>query len=174
MTSVDPTPGSLDGLAGQWTLSPGQSSFEFHTKAMWVLKVKGTMQATSGEGSVSPAGAVDGRVVLDATTIDTGTARRDTHLRTADFFDVDAYPTVEFVLTGSRLISPGSAEVTGTLTIHGVTRTITLPVTIETGADSVTISGELDIDRSEYGITWAKMGAAVDNHVVVRAHFTKA
>jgi polyisoprenoid-binding protein YceI len=64
-------------------------------------------------------------------------------------------------------------ELTGDLTIHGSTRPLTVLADVSTDGGSATVSAEVDIDRSAWGLTWAKMGAALTNHAVIKARFTK-
>ena len=123
---------------------------------------------------MEPDGTVSGSVVFDAASIDTKNKKRDKHLRTADFFEVETYPTFTFALTSARPVSNGQLELSGTLTIRDQSRPLTLTADVQSTETSVTISTEFDIDRSEWGLTWAKMGAGVANHVVIQAQFTKA
>jgi len=173
MTMPDETAVGLSAYAGRWTLDPSQTSIEFHTKAMWVLGVKGTFKSIEGGGTVGTDGSVNGSLVLDAASVDTKKKKRDDHLRTADFFEVNAFPTITFAVTGARPKGAGKVELTGDLTIHGTARPLTLLADVSTDNGSATLSAEVDIDRSAWGLTWAKMGAAVTNHVVISARFTK-
>jgi polyisoprenoid-binding protein YceI len=140
---------------------------------MWVFKVKGTFKAIEGGLTVSEDGAVSGSLVLDAASVDTGTAKRDIHLRTADFFEVATYPTIVFSVTSARPTAPGQVELTGTLTIHGQTKPLNLVAHVEASATDAMVSAATDIDRSGWGLTWSKMGAGLANHVVLKAHFLK-
>ena len=173
MTMPDETAVGLSAYAGRWTLDPSQTSIEFHTKAMWVLGVKGTFKSIEGGGTVGTDGSVNGSLVLDAASVDTKKKKRDDHLRTADFFEVNAFPTITFAVTGARPKGAGKVELTGDLTIHGTARPLTLLADVSTDNGSATLSAEVDIDRSAWGLTWAKMGAALTNHVVINARFTK-
>lgn len=166
-------PADLSSSAGNWKLDPARTSVEFHTKAMWVFNVKGTFKAVEGGATVSDDGAVNGSLVFDAASVNTGNAKRDTHLRTADFFEVEKHPTIVFSATGARPTSGGQVEVTGTLTIHGEIRPVTLVGALAAGATEAEISVETDIDRSGWGLTWSKMGVGLANHVVLKAHFVK-
>ena len=69
--------------------------------------------------------------------------------------------------------SPGQAEISGDLTVHGQTRPLTVPVVVTGDGQSVVVTGTVAIDRSQWGVSWTKMGAALDNHVTVKATFTK-
>ena len=82
-------------LAGNWTLDPSRSTVSLRSKSMWGLApVKGVFRQASGQGTVSPAGDVSGTVTVGAASIDTKNKKRDTHLRSADFFDSDTYPDI--------------------------------------------------------------------------------
>jgi polyisoprenoid-binding protein YceI len=110
-----------------------------------------------------PADPAKTRVELqiDAASIDTGNERRDAHLRNADFFDVEKFPHLQFVskkITGN---AKAGFKVTGDLTIHGVTKEVTLdstdlsaPIADGKGGEKsgVTVSGK--INRGEFGLTW--------------------
>jgi polyisoprenoid-binding protein YceI len=174
MASPNQTAADLARFTGAWTLDPARTSVVFHTKAMWVLRVKGTLTAAEGHGIVGEDGGVSGAVVLDAASLETGNKKRDQHLSTDDFFEVEKYPTITFVASGARPSGDGKVEVTGTLTIRDQTRPLTVVADVDAGDASATVAAELDLDRSEWGVSWAKMGAGVANHVVVSAHFVKA
>jgi polyisoprenoid-binding protein YceI len=174
MTPPDQTAADLSQFAGTWTLDPARTSIVFHTKAMWILKVKGQVTALEGSGTVGADGSFSGSLVLDPATIDTKNKKRDAHLRTADFFEVDAYPTMTFTASGARPNGAGKVEVTGTLTIHGQPRPLVVEADVSATGDAATVVAEVDIDRAAWGLTWAKMGAGLANHVVVSAHFIKA
>jgi polyisoprenoid-binding protein YceI len=99
-------------------------------------------------------------LTIDASSIDTGTADRDTHLRSEDFFAVDTYPALTF--TSSRVVKTGddTYDVTGTLTIRGVAREITLPTTyLGTATDPwgnvrAGFEASLTLNRKDFGLTW--------------------
>lgn len=174
MTSTNQTVADLSAFAGTWTLDPGQTSVVFHTKALWLVNVQGTFKAIEGSGIVGVDGSVSGSIVLDAASVDTNKKKRDIHLRQADFFEVDTYPTITFTVTNAHPIGVGQAELSGDLTIHGATRAVTLLADVSVTGGSATVSAELDIDRSAWGITWAKMGAGLSNHVAINARFIQA
>ena len=72
MTSASTTGASTPDYAGTWNLDIDQTSIEFHTKAMWILNVKGTAKALSGIATIDADGSVHGKLVIDATSINTG------------------------------------------------------------------------------------------------------
>ncbi len=173
------TPTTLDAsdlatYAGTWTLDVSRTTVVLKTKAMWVLPVKGTARALEGTCRVGGDGSVEARLVIDAASIDTGMAKRDRHLRTADFFDTQANPTIVFDLTGVRPVPGGPAALEGTLLVHGQSRPVTVLAEVGVEGDTATVVGTLDdLDRRDWGINWAKMGAGVHNHVQVTAVFTR-
>ncbi len=177
MPSTDPSATTpLTGATSTWTLDPATTTVDLATKAMWGLaKVKARFTTVEGSGTVAADGAMSGRVVVDAASVDTRSTKRDTHLRGADFFEVETYPTFTYELTGASPTSSGAMAATGTLTVHGQTRPLDLVVDIaESGPTRAVVTTEVDIDRSQWGVSWSKMGAKLDNHVVVKAVFTKS
>ena len=174
MTPPNEVTTDLSTFTGTWTLDPSRTSIQFHTKAMWFLPVVGTAKAVEGSGSVAPDGTVSGSLVIDASSIDTKNKKRDAHLQTEDFFEVVTYPTITFTATGGRPTGAGALELVGDLTVHGQSRPTTVPATVVTEGTSATVTAELEIDRSQFGLNWAKMGAGLHNRVVIAAHFDKA
>jgi polyisoprenoid-binding protein YceI len=122
---------------------------------------------------VDPDGGLSGTLVIDAASIDTKNKKRDAHLRTADFFEVERFPTITFEVTSGRLAGSGKLELTGTLTVHGQTRPLSLVADLSVAADSVTVSTEVAIDRSEWGLSLTPFGAGLKNNVMINARFRK-
>jgi polyisoprenoid-binding protein YceI len=97
---------------------------------------------------------------IQAASIDTGTPDRDAHLRSEDFFAVDKYPTITFVGTTVTPKGKDAFEVTGNLTMRGVTRAIVIPVaylgkaTDPWGNQKVAFEGELTLNRKDFGLNW--------------------
>jgi polyisoprenoid-binding protein YceI len=175
MPEIDSTtPRYMSDLTGAWTLDPRRTTIRFLTKAMWVLRVDGTLRATEGGGTVDSDGQVIGRLVVDANSIDTKNKRRDEHLRGADFFDVKKYPSMVFEVTGADLADSGQSTLKGTLSLHGVSRPIEFQAALQTEDDgTLTLKAHTEIDRSEWGLTWTKMGAGLHNMVTINATFQR-
>jgi polyisoprenoid-binding protein YceI len=176
-TNPNPTPpASLADAAGQWQLDPTGTTIDLRTKAMWGLaKVRGRFNAVEGSGVVGEDATVSGTMVFDAKSIDTKNKKRDTHLRSGDFFEVDKYPTFTYSVTGAIPTDDGKLKVTGSLTIRDQSRPLELLVTATQPAPGrATLTAEAQIDRRQWGMTWAKMGAGVTNEVVVVAQFTRS
>jgi polyisoprenoid-binding protein YceI len=174
MTSPGQTSSDLSAFAGTWVLDADQTSIVFHTKAVWVFPVKGTAKAVEGRGTVEADGSLSGTLVVDAASIHTKNRKRDDHLRTADFFEVEKYPTITFTATGGSVASGGKVDVTGTLEVHGETRPLTLSADVSPSGDSVVVSTEVMIDRSDWGLSLTPFGAGLKNRVVIGARFTRA
>ncbi|MFB7510289.1 YceI family protein, partial [Streptomyces broussonetiae] len=94
---------------GTWQLDPSASAVSLRHKTMWgLVTVKGAFTAVSGAGEVRPDGSATGTVTLEAASLDTKHAKRDTHLRSADFFDADQHPEITFAVRGAdRLDTDG-------------------------------------------------------------------
>ena len=99
-------------------------------------------------------------VTIDAASIDTSDRDRDNHLRSADFFDVEKYPTLHFVSTSVTSRGDNTYDVSGNLTIHGVTREVALPASFlgtaqdPWGNTKYVFETELTLNRKDYGLTW--------------------
>jgi polyisoprenoid-binding protein YceI len=99
---------------------------------------------------------------IQAASIDTGNEDRDKHLRSADFFDVEKFPTLTFTSTGVKAQDKDTLEVTGDLTMHGVTKRITIPVdflgTAKTPqAEKAGFETTFTLNRKDYGIVWNRV-----------------
>lgn len=100
------------------------------------------------------------RLAIEAASIDTSQADRDTHLRSADFFAVNEFPSLTFESTGIALVAGGTFEVAGTLTIRGVSKPIVLPVTHlgsakdPWGNEKLAFETETTINRKDFGLNW--------------------
>jgi polyisoprenoid-binding protein YceI len=162
--------------AGSWHLDPDSTTIEFHTNAVFgIAKVKGTFRAVSGSVVVGDQGTVSGELVVDANSIDTRNKRRDKHLRSVEFFDVRAYPTFSFTASEVTPAADGTLTMTGALRIRDRSHPIDVVATSTSlSPDRVTVTAESTIDRSKWGMTWARMGAALVNRVVVVAQFVRS
>ncbi len=89
-------------LAGEWALDPRASSIRLKAKVWGLVPVNGVFRKISGNGTVFPGGEASGTVTVAAASIDTRNTRRDTHLRSADFFDSGNNPDITFTADGIR------------------------------------------------------------------------
>jgi polyisoprenoid-binding protein YceI len=173
MTEPDLTATTTATSTGTWSLDPARTLIEIHTKALRVIKVKGTAKALSGTATVNGDDTVAGGIVVDTASIDTGNKKRDAHLRAADFFEVLKYPTIDFTVTDGRVDDEGKAQLTGTLALHGMALPIAFAADVALDAKAAVLTAAVDIDRSKWGVSWAKMGAGLENRVLITATFTR-
>jgi len=154
---------------GTWKVDPVHSSVEFQVKHLGIATVKGQFTEFEGTLEVGPGGATAYGTVKTA-SVDTREPQRDEHLRSADFFEVDTYPEIDFRSTAIRTTGEDELEIDGALEIHGVTRPITLTAEIEgtetdmQGNDRVGLSATAQINRSDFNI---KFNAALGSGNVV-------
>jgi polyisoprenoid-binding protein YceI len=158
-------------LTGSWILDPGSSSVRLKTKAMRLIPVNGGFGEVTGAGTVGPDGAVRGRLTVGTASIDTRNARRDIHLRSADFFDSENSPDITFTASGVRPRGQG-VVVTGALTIRGQTRPLSIEATVHGDGDGeIGLDAAVQINRADFGMTWNALGLT-PMHATVTIHAT--
>ncbi len=144
----------------QWAVDSTHSSIDFSVRHMGVFTVRGTMGPLSGTGTSEDDKLASATLSIDVTGINTNNADRDTHIKTAEFLNVEAYPTINFVSTS--IVSDGGTgyTISGDLTIAGHTQPITVnaeavaPVTDPWGNFRAGLTGSGSLKRSEFGLTW--------------------
>ena len=165
MTAVQTPTSSIPGfLTGSWAIDPVHSEVSFTVRHLMVSKVRGRFGSFSGE-LVTADDPLQSSVhaSVDLASIDTGNADRDAHVRSADFFDVEQYPTLTYRSTGVRVVGDGQDGdrfvVDGDLTLHGVTKSVPLALEVngfqaETpfGDTRAGFSATAEINRSDFGI----------------------
>lgn len=163
-------------LAGTWKIDPAHSGVEFVVTHLMISKVRGRFSDISG--TVVTDGTPEGSRIeaeIGAASVTTNDAGRDTHLRSADFFDAEKFPKIRFVSTAVKQTGDDEFAVSGDLTIRGTTRPVEMKVISEGstkdpwGNDRAGFSGSLKIDRREFGLTWNQAleagGVMVSNDV---------
>jgi polyisoprenoid-binding protein YceI len=152
-----PTPSPAPG---RWLLDPARSTVAIAHKTMWgMVTVKGTFTARTGHGEVREDGTASGTLIFDAASINTNHAKRDKHLRSAHFFHTDEYPSIVFTANKAALAANGTVAVGGELTVGAVTRPLSFTAQAAVaGSDSVTLTGEVAVDRFWFGLTWNQLG----------------
>jgi polyisoprenoid-binding protein YceI len=156
---------SVDGvdlpLAGTFVIDGAHTHVGFSVRHMMVAKVRGQFAGVNGTVVVADeplASSVE--ATIDVTTVDTRDETRDGHLRSADFFDAESYPSITYRSTSVSKAGKGRFTVVGDLTVRDVTRPVELEVTYEgTGRDPwgnerIGISATGEIDREDFGLTW--------------------
>ena len=162
MTISTPATTDLAQLTGDYTLDPTHTRIGFVARHAMVTKVRGAFTDVEGSGHLDgrdPSRSTV-RVTIQAASIDTRNAQRDEHLRSNDFLAMETYPEITFVSTAVRQTGQDSFEVTGDLTIRGVTRAVTIPLTFEGAATDpfgnlrVGLEGGVAINRKDFGVEW--------------------
>lgn len=144
---------------GRWTLDPARSTVVIKHKTIWGLStVNGAFSQVSGEGEVLPDGSAHGTLKIDAASIDTKHGKRDAHLRSAEFFDIEKHPEITFTASGATPNADGTAHVIGDLTVRGVSRPLSFNAAVNPDGEAVTLTAETAVDRAEFGLTWNQLG----------------
>ncbi len=153
---------AVDDISGDYTIDTSHSRLGFSARHAMVTTVRGSFSSFEGSAHIDTATPADSTVTLtiDVSGVDTGSADRDGHLRSADFFDVENHPSMTFRSTQVEREDASTWLITGDLTIKDVTK----PVTIEfesTGSARdpfgnlrVGFEGATSINRKDWGLTW--------------------
>ena len=155
----------------RFRIQPEASEITFRATSR-LMNAEGHFGRFSGDVVADPAVPTSARISLtiDAASLDTGIEMRDKHLRSSDFFDVDRFPTVVF--QSLRVEAAGRrATVVGRLTMHGVTREISVPIDVQITNTALVASGEFIVNRGEYGINYNSFVNPIGNEVRVAFTF---
>jgi polyisoprenoid-binding protein YceI len=149
--------------ADTWQIDPAHTNVEFSVRHMMISNVKGQFQKTTGTITTSGADPASAKIdaTIDATSINTRVDKRDAHLKSPAFLDVDKFPTITFKSTKVEADGSGKWKVTGDLTLHGVTKPVVLevegtgtPITDPMGNTRAGASATTKISRKDFGLTW--------------------
>jgi polyisoprenoid-binding protein YceI len=161
-------------FTGTWRLEPSRSTIAFRSPSFWgLLKVKGTFGEVTGIGEADSANLVSGQLTIEAASVNTGIGKRDEHLRSADFFDVEKFPRIEVTVDSVEVAGPGLGSTPAAFTLHtqlaikGIQRPVDLPATaslLNDGGVQIVTSGVLD--RQEFGVDGNLMGMMGDKTTV--------
>ncbi len=147
--------------SGVYDIDGAHTSVEFVGRHLMITKVRGRFSDVRGQitiGEEPQSSHVE--VEIGVASLSSGNDDRDAHLRSADFFDVEHYPTITFASTAVRPLRGDTWELVGDLTVHGTTRPITLQVDFDGGGASpmgderIGFSAATDINREDFGLTW--------------------
>jgi polyisoprenoid-binding protein YceI len=152
----------FSALTGTYTIDASHSRFGFVARHAMVTKVRGAFNDFDGTATIDGTNPADSsvRVALKVASIDTRNAQRDEHLRTNDFLDAANYPEITFVSTSVSHDGGDDFQVTGDLTIRGVTKSIVLPLEFQGSATDpfgnarVGFEGSVEINRKDWGVSW--------------------
>jgi polyisoprenoid-binding protein YceI len=148
-----------------WEIDPVHTSAQFTVKHMMVTNVRGEFGKTTGaiqwDDKNSAKSSVEARI--DTTTINTREPKRDAHLKSADFFEVEKYPTISFKSTKVQKVGADKYKITGDLTMHGVTKEVVLDVVApdrviktQNGDEKRGASATTRVNRKDFGLLWNK------------------
>jgi polyisoprenoid-binding protein YceI len=157
------TPQTATTTTTTWNIDPAHSVAEFKVKHMMISNVKGQFAKVTGTLTLDESDLINSRVeaLIEAASIETRDAQRDAHLKSADFLDVEKFPTLSLKSTRISLVRDGELAVEGDLTIRGVTRKVlfsvegpTPPTKDPWGNTRVAVSATTKINRKDFGLTW--------------------
>ena len=159
MATISATPAAT----ATWKIEPAHSAAEFKVKHMMISNVKGTFTGLDGvlnQDHSDPASS-SVQATVDVSTLSTGDPQRDGHLKSADFFEIEKFPTMTFKSTSVRTKGEGEYSVTGDLTLHGVTKPVTFAVEGPSapskdpwGNIRIGLSATTKINRKDFGLAW--------------------
>jgi polyisoprenoid-binding protein YceI len=161
---------------GTWVLDPEASTVAISHKTMWgLMTVRGEFKAVTGDGHIDANGDVNGSLAISAASIDTGNKKRDEHLRSPDFFDVESYPAISVTLT-SAVAEPDGLDLQTRLMVKDTTAPLPLLATItDSTPDSLTVQVQTTVDRKDFGLVWNLLSMVKgDATVSVNAVFRRA
>jgi polyisoprenoid-binding protein YceI len=162
MTSINTIPATLSELSGRYVIDPAHTRIGFVARHAMVTRVRGAFNEFEGSAVIDGTDFTksSGELTIQAASIDTRNQQRDAHLRSNDFLAMEKYPQITFVATNVRQTGATTLELTGDLTIRGVTNVVTIPFQFEGAAIDpygnlrVGFEGSTVINRKDYGITW--------------------
>ena len=145
-----------------WTIDPSHSEVQFKVKHLVISTVTGSFGIYEGQVETFGDDFTDAKIAFsaDISSINTGSEQRDGHLKSADFFDAESFPKLTFTSTGMTKTGDDNYSLVGDLTLHGVTKSVTLKV--EHGGQMQDFYGQTKagfeitgtIKRKEFGLTW--------------------
>ena len=147
-------------FAGEYVLDSSHSNIGFSIKHLMISNVKGNFKSYDADLEFDEKTKQITKLMasIDTNSIDTGIQKRDDHLKSSDFFDIQKFPTIKFELT-----SYTQNHIQGNLTLHGVTKEIKLETTVHgvikdmQGNQRVGFTLQGEINRKDFGLTWNKM-----------------
>ncbi|MDO8210896.1 YceI family protein [Conexibacter sp. CPCC 206217] len=141
---------------GTWNVDPAHSEVGFQVKHMGIATVKGKFKEFAGSLTIAEDGTATASGTVQVASVDTNEAQRDEHLRSPDFFDAATHEQITFTSTAITPVDDETFKITGDITIHGITKSITLEAVFEGsdtdpwGNDRVGLSVTGQINRSDF------------------------
>jgi polyisoprenoid-binding protein YceI len=172
-----PGPASPLTSAASWELDPSGSSVTISHKSIWgLVTVRGSFEQLSGSAEIQPGGTGRGSLNIGAASINTKHAKRDTHLKSGDFFKAADHPQIVVELTRAARQGDDGVAAQGTLTVAGVTRPFALTAKIAESTDqAITLKADTEFNRADFGMNWNQLGMIRGNAAVsIVARFVPA
>ncbi|MFC7258065.1 MULTISPECIES: YceI family protein [Streptomyces] len=152
----------LAALSGDYTIDPSHSTIGFVARHAMVTNVKGSFQEFDGTLHLDGSDPSKSTATLDVKmeSVETGSADRDGHLKSSDFFKIDEFPTMTFRSTKAEALGGDDYRITGELSIMGTTKPLSIDLEFNGAAkdpfgnERVGFEGKSEILRSEWGLTW--------------------
>jgi polyisoprenoid-binding protein YceI len=150
--------------AGTWQIDPNHSAAQFSVRHLGVSTVRGAFTKVTGSAKHDPADPSKDSLdaTIDTNSVDTRVQMRDNDLRSPNFFDVQKYPTITFHSKATKVAGAGKLQITGDLTIHGVTKEVVLDVDGPSAAikdpwgnQRIGASAATKINRQDFGVSGA-------------------
>ncbi len=164
LAAAPPPSGVFSALSADpitFNIDPVHSSVGFRVRHLGLSRVTGTFGSFQGSFTYDPDNPTNSNasVTVDLNSIDTGVERRDNHLRSADFFDVETYPTMTFESTEVRAVDAEHLEIVGDLTIHGITKSVVfeaefLGMAPRRGGQTSAFEATARVNRHDFDLTW--------------------
>ena len=175
-TDLTTAPGASGRITdGAWQLDPTRSSVGFHVRHFYgLMTVKGEFADYDSRLNLVSTPAVE--LTLQAASLHTKHAKRDEHVRSKDFFDVERYPTFQVVVDkiGPVTADSNEVQVRATLTVRETVKPLTFIAHADRRADSVTLTATIPYVRADFGMTWNQLGMmAGKGEIGVKLRFTR-
>ncbi len=163
---------------GSWQIDPNHSSAQFSVRHLGISTVRGDFTKVSGSAKFDPAdpSKTSLEATIDANSVDTRVSMRDNDIRSPNFLDVQKFPTITFRSKQVKASGEGKLQITGDLTIHGVTKEVTLDVDGPTapmkdprGTTHIGASASTKINRRDFGVNGAPAMAGDDVSITIDA-----
>jgi polyisoprenoid-binding protein YceI len=163
---------------GSWQIDPNHSSAQFSVRHLGISTVRGDFTKVSGSAKFDPAdpSKTSLEATIDANSVDTRIQMRDNDIRSPNFLDVQKFPTITFRSKQVKAAGEGKLQITGDLTIHGVTKEVTLdvdgptaPVKDPRGTRHIGASASTKINRKDFGVNGAPAMAGDDISITIDA-----
>jgi polyisoprenoid-binding protein YceI len=141
-----------------WSIDRDETSVEFTVKTFWgLMTVHGCFDRFDGSYEVGPSGTTI-ELTVDADSIDTGNPKRDEHLRSTDFFDVDEHPQVRFRSTHAHAVGGEILHVVGNLEVAGIAEPLEFAATVRPAGDGLALQARTTVDQRRFGMSSGLLG----------------